>query len=267
MSLIEEYNLIMNNLPVDFKNLYNNLTSLKTIDEIIINEPIMNINCFLSMISNVYLINKLTILNNPDNQLSLLLDAFKHVDIDKLIIKNIKNIKDFNNIVWFLSKNTSIKYIDLSNNNLKNIDDFLISLMHNTSLKELNLSNNNISDIYYMTEAFKFNKNIKHINLSNNQIEYIDSLDDLIGNNIIEELDVSNNNINDICDVLDYYRKNTSLKKFNLCNNNLNDESLELLNDTKFLNKNDDYDDINEDESIDKIIEIRDFNIHDYIHK
>ena len=262
MSLIEEYNNVMNSLSLDFKNLYNNLTSLKTIDEIIINVPIININCFLSMISNIYHINKLTILNNPNNQLMLLLDAFKHVDIDKLIIKNIKDIKDFNNIVWFLSKNTSIEYIDLSNNNLKNIDKILISLTDNTSLKWLDLSNNNISDIRYISEAFRFNTCIKHINLSNNQIEYIDSLCDLIEYNVIEELDVSNNIIKDIRDVLDYYRDNTSLKKFNLYNNNLNDESLELLNDTEILNKNDDYEDIYEDENIDKIIEIRDFDIH-----
>ena len=114
--LINSNSIIIKNLYKKFKflidkidDLYTPLLSLSEINELIIEEPIINIHNFINNLINVKTINKLVIKNISEYQLFLLLQNFENTVINKLIINNVSDIKSVN---YFLTKNNLVELID-----------------------------------------------------------------------------------------------------------------------------------------------------------
>jgi Leucine-rich repeat (LRR) protein len=101
----------------------------------------------------------------------------------------------------YLSKNTTLTTLDLSDNNIG--DEGCNYLSKNTTLTTLDLSDNNIGD-----------EGCKHLSK----------------NTTLTTLNLSNNNIGD--DGCDYLSENTTLTTLKLCSNNIEDEGC------KYLSKN-----------------------------
>lgn len=140
-------------------------------------------------------------------------------------------------LAHFIKNNTSLQYLNISNNNVGKTPEFTDALKFNSTLKILHVASNSLGNdksIKFIADVIKENNGLTSLNLNDNYFSYTGAKDisnALIVNKSLTILKIKNSNFDEAGAVLlaQGLEQNTTVTKLDLSNNNLQDTGFIFL--------------------------------------